>query len=67
MPIGDLLARLRQEETRVAVAAADADSTTAMLLGEVCSRLGYLDSVGLGYLSLDIAPPARSAAARPSA
>ena len=29
------------------------DTTTEMLLGEVTSRLGYLNSVGLGYLSLD--------------
>ncbi len=29
------------------------DATTAMLRGEVCSRLGYLVEVGLGYLSLD--------------
>ena len=29
------------------------DATTTMLLGEVCSRLRYLTSVGLGYLTLD--------------
>ena len=29
------------------------DGTSAMLLAEVTSRLGYLDEVGLGYLSLD--------------
>ncbi|HEX8295033.1 MAG TPA: excinuclease ABC subunit A [Chthoniobacteraceae bacterium] len=29
------------------------DSTTEMLFDEVLSRLGYLDEVGLGYLSLD--------------
>ncbi len=29
------------------------DSTTEMLVNEVTSRLGYLDEVGLGYLSLD--------------
>ncbi len=29
------------------------EGTTAMLLGEVCSRLGYLVAVGLNYLSLD--------------
>ncbi len=29
------------------------DATTQMLLTEVTSRLGYLDEVGLGYLSLD--------------
>jgi excinuclease ABC subunit A len=29
------------------------DATTTMLIGEVTSRLGYLDTVGLGYLSLD--------------
>jgi excinuclease ABC subunit A len=29
------------------------DATTEMLLNEVCSRLGYLGEVGLGYLSLD--------------
>ena len=29
------------------------DDTMEMLKGEVCSRLGYLDQVGLGYLSLN--------------
>ena len=29
------------------------DATTQMLVAEVTSRLGYLDEVGLGYLSLD--------------
>jgi len=29
------------------------EATTAMLRGEVCSRLRYLTGVGLGYLSLD--------------
>ncbi len=29
------------------------DATSEMLLGEVCSRLGYLIEVGLAYLSLD--------------
>jgi excinuclease ABC subunit A len=29
------------------------DATTAMLIGEVRGRLGYLSAVGLGYLSLD--------------
>ena len=31
----------------------DTDSSTAMLVHEVTSRLRYLDQVGLGYLSLD--------------
>ena len=33
--------------------APEEDGTTAMLRGEVCSRLRYLAEVGLGYLSLD--------------
>ncbi len=45
-PISELLALLSKHPT-------PADATTEMLLGEVLSRLGYLDSVGLGYLSLD--------------
>jgi excinuclease ABC subunit A len=32
---------------------ADEDATTAMLMDEVLSRLGYLAEVGLAYLSLD--------------
>ncbi len=31
----------------------EVDATSEMLLGEVCSRLGYLIEVGLAYLSLD--------------
>ena len=49
LPIGDLAAVLN--ESRLIQAAADA--TTALLLGEVRSRLGFLLEVGLDYLSLD--------------
>jgi len=45
MPIGDLRALFE--------ARPDDDATTAMLRGEVCTRLKYLLGVGLGYLTLD--------------
>jgi len=49
LPIADLLALLQT----AAPGKSTPDVTTEMLLGEVLSRIGYLDSVGLGYLSLD--------------
>jgi excinuclease ABC subunit A len=38
---------------RVLEAREDTDEATAMLLGEIVTRLAYLCEVGLGYLSLD--------------
>jgi len=46
MPIGELRVLLRGNGK-------NPDATSEMLLHEVCSRLGYLGEVGLGYLSLD--------------
>ncbi len=48
MPVAALRAEIRNPQSAIRN-----DSTTAMLLDEVCSRLGYLIEVGLGYLSLD--------------
>jgi excinuclease ABC subunit A len=46
MPIGELRSLL-------AASKGVSDATSEMLRDEVCSRLGYLAEVGLGYLSLD--------------
>lgn len=48
MAISDFLALLTKQPAPLTP-----DVTTDMLRGEVLSRLGYLDAVGLGYLSLD--------------
>ncbi|MCE9612401.1 MAG: excinuclease ABC subunit UvrA [Chthoniobacter sp.] len=48
MPVAALRAEIRNPQSAIRN-----DSTTEMLISEVCSRLGYLDEVGLGYLSLD--------------
>jgi excinuclease ABC subunit A len=56
LPIAELLALLTAHRARLASGAlthAADPATTEMLLGEVLSRLGYLEAVGLGYLSLD--------------
>jgi len=62
MPIGELRALLQssssdaggeEKQMKKKKQAKSPDATTAMLLNEVCSRLGYLGEVGLGYLSLD--------------
>jgi excinuclease ABC subunit A len=50
MAIGDLL-RLFKEPGHIP--GAETDATACMLCDEVCSRLQYLVSVGLTYLSLD--------------
>ena len=46
LPLGDLLSTFDIRHSSF-------DSTTAMLLGEVRSRIGFMVQVGLGYLSLD--------------
>ncbi len=49
LPLGEL----RDVLAKGPIGAAGKDATTALLLGEVCSRLGFLLEVGLDYLSLD--------------
>lgn len=49
MPISDLRGLLLGSSR----SQKEVDATSEMLLGEVCSRLGYLIEVGLAYLSLD--------------
>ncbi|XHR30279.1 MAG: excinuclease ABC subunit UvrA [Chthoniobacteraceae bacterium] len=46
MPVDELLSTLAPKP-------AGEDATTAMLRGEVCARLRYLNEVGLSYLSLE--------------
>jgi excinuclease ABC subunit A len=48
MPVATLWTEIRNPKSEIRH-----DSTTEMLVNEVCSRLGYLVEVGLAYLSLD--------------
>ena len=52
MPVRELKETLNAQHS-TSNAQRSGDATTEMLTNEVCSRLGYLDEVGLGYLSLD--------------
>lgn len=53
MPVNDLLLFVGDLTQRHAEAKTKVDPTLKLVLGEVHSRLFYLDQVGLGYLTLD--------------
>jgi excinuclease ABC subunit A len=54
LPIGELLDLLQgRKKTKVAKRREEEDATTKLLLDEICSRLGFMVEVGLGYLTLD--------------
>ncbi len=53
MAVGDLLPWMEKVRGENSSKKKKSDSTLVLVLDEVCSRLSYLDQVGLGYLTLD--------------
>jgi len=51
LPVSDLLPWFRDIKSRISIPGTD--TTLELVLTEITSRLGYLDQVGLGYLTLD--------------
>lgn len=52
MPVSELVPWFQSLQTEI-LARASTDPTLELVLTEITSRLGYLDQVGLGYLTLD--------------